>query len=107
MFENTPQATTKQSFLNREPVAIMYVIQTGIALAMGFGFDISIEQMALLLTFTGAVLTMLTRQQVTPFAPVGTTPQAPVSATPDLTPIVAEANPSAHNVAPIEVAATK
>lgn len=62
-------------FLNREPVAILFVVQTGIALAIGFGLEITNEQMALILTFTGAVLTLITRQQVTPFVPAGSTPQ--------------------------------
>lgn len=62
-------------FLNREPVAIMFVVQTGIALAMGFGLDLTTEQMGLILTFTGAVLTLITRQQVTPFVPAGSTPR--------------------------------
>lgn len=72
---NAPQVQKQPvPWLNREPVAIMFVIQTGIALAMGFGLNIDTEQMALILTFTGAVLGLITRQVVTPYVPSGTTP---------------------------------
>lgn len=84
---NTPQVQRPPvSWLNREPVAIMFVIQTGLALAMGFGLDWTSEQMALVLTFSGAVLGLLTRQVVTPFVPVGTTPLARPVETPNVVP---------------------
>jgi hypothetical protein len=73
-------------WLNREPVAILFVVQTGIALAMGFGLDIDSEQMALILTFTGAVLSLITRQAVTPFVATGTTPLARPAQTPNVQP---------------------
>lgn len=73
--EPVQQQTPPLNWLTREPVALMYVIQTGLALAMGFGFDIDPTQMALILTFTGAVLSYITRQNVTPFVTTGTTPQ--------------------------------
>lgn len=61
-------------WFRREPALIMGVVQAAIALAMGFGFDISLEQMGLILTFTAALLALITRQQVTPFVNAGTTP---------------------------------
>ena len=50
----------------REPVAILAVIQAGIALGMAYGLSVTPEQMALMLTFTGAVLALITRSQVSP-----------------------------------------
>ena len=64
------------SFITREPVAVLFVVQTGIALAVGFGLDITTEQMSLVLTFTGAVLSLITRQHVTPFVATGIAPAA-------------------------------
>jgi hypothetical protein len=49
----------------REPVAILAVVQAGIALGMAYGLNVTPEQMALILTFTGAVLALITRSQVT------------------------------------------
>ena len=61
-------------FLNREPVAIMAVVRTALALAIGFGFDLSPEQMALIIAFVESTLMLWTRQQVTPYVAAGTTP---------------------------------
>ena len=61
-------------FLNREPVAIMAVLRTGLLLAIGFGFSMDPEQMALVMAFVESVLFLWTRQQVTPFVQAGTTP---------------------------------
>ena len=52
--------------LNREPAAIVAVVEALIALAIGFGLDVSPEQMALILTATTAVLALVVRQKVTP-----------------------------------------
>lgn len=72
-------------FFSREPVMIMATIQTFLALAMGFGLEITVEQMGLILGFSAAVLSLITRQQVTPFVSSGTTPQV---ADPNKTPLV-------------------
>lgn len=66
-----PVQTGAGGWLSREPVAVQAVIQAAIAMAMGFGFDISPEQMGLILMFTAAVLGLITRQQVTPFISTG------------------------------------
>jgi hypothetical protein len=52
-------------WLQSEPVAIMGVIQTGLALAIGFGLHLTDQQMGLSLAFSSAVLALLTRQTVT------------------------------------------
>lgn len=52
----------------RQPVMILAVVQAGIALGVGFGAHITIEQMGLLMAFTAAVLGLLTGSQVTPMA---------------------------------------
>ena len=52
-------------WLQSEPVAIMGLVQTGIALAIGFGMHLTDQQMGLLLAFTAALLTLITRQTVT------------------------------------------
>ena len=71
-----PVETIKEPvpFFNREPVMIMAAVQAGLALAMGFGLSITLEQMGLILGFSAAVLALITRQQVTPFVNAGTTP---------------------------------
>ena len=61
-------------FLNREPVAIMATVRAALALAVGFGFDVSAEQIALVIVFIETILALYTRQQVTPFVAAGTTP---------------------------------
>ena len=49
-----------------EPVAVMGLIQAGLAMAIGFGLNWTAQQEALVLTFSAAVLTFLVRRQVTP-----------------------------------------
>lgn len=56
----------KPSILGREPVAVQAVIQAALALAVGFGLDLSSQQIGLLLAFSAAVLALVTRQAVTP-----------------------------------------
>ena len=51
---------------NREPALILAVVQTGLALGMGFGLTVTVEQMALMMAFTSALLGVLTRSQVSP-----------------------------------------
>lgn len=51
---------------DREPALILGVIQAGLALAVGFGLGLSGEQVALILAFSAAVLSLITRSKVTP-----------------------------------------
>ncbi len=59
----------------REPAAILGLIQAGLALAIGFGLQLSGEQTALVMAFSAAAVALITRQSVTPIAdprlPVG------------------------------------
>lgn len=49
-----------------EPAFTLALVQAGLALAVGFGLNLTTEQMALLLAFTAALLGWITRSQVTP-----------------------------------------
>ncbi len=51
---------------NREPAAILGAVSAGIALAVGFGLNISTEQTGLILAFVSVVIGLITRSQVTP-----------------------------------------
>ena len=51
---------------NREPALILAFIQAALAVAIGFGLDVSPEQLALILAATAALLGLITRQSVTP-----------------------------------------
>lgn len=51
---------------NREPAAVLAVVQAGLALGIGFGLSLTTEQMSLILAFTAAVLGLVTRSKVTP-----------------------------------------
>lgn len=55
----------------REPALILGAVQTLLALAVGFGLNISTEQVALILAASAAVLSVVVRSQVTPVAGVG------------------------------------
>lgn len=50
----------------REPAVIIGLVQAAIALAVGFGLDLTTEQTAAILAFTAAVLAVVTRSQVSP-----------------------------------------
>ena len=50
----------------REPAAILAALNAVIALAIGFGLDLSSAQVGLILAATAAVLGLITRSQVTP-----------------------------------------
>lgn len=52
--------------LSTEPVAIVAAIEALLALAIGFGLDVTAEQMALIVAATTAVLALFVRSQVTP-----------------------------------------
>jgi hypothetical protein len=48
-----------------EPTAVLAVVSAGIALAMGFGLNVTKEQAALIQTFVITVLALINRSQVT------------------------------------------
>ena len=54
------------AFIRSEPVAIAALIAAAISLAVAFGLSISPEQKVAILIFVGAVLTAITRQNVSP-----------------------------------------
>lgn len=51
---------------NREPAVIMGLVTAAIALAVGFGLDITAEQVGLITAFVAAILSVVTRTQVSP-----------------------------------------
>jgi hypothetical protein len=53
-----------------EPALVVGVVQAAVALAVGFGIDLSGEQVSLIVAFTAAVLSVVTRSNVSP-APRG------------------------------------
>jgi len=53
---------------NREPALILAAIQGILAVGIGFGLDVTTEQLALILAASAAVLGVVTRSQVTPTA---------------------------------------
>lgn len=50
----------------REPVLVLAVVQTALALVVSFGFDLSGEQTGAIMAFTAAVLGLIVRRRVTP-----------------------------------------
>jgi hypothetical protein len=54
--------------INQEPALTLGVVQALIALAVGFGLPVTPEQTALIVAATAAVLSWVTRTQVTPVA---------------------------------------
>jgi hypothetical protein len=56
--------------IQSEPVAFQGVVQTGVAMACGFGLQWDGKQIALVMVFTQALLSFLTRKAVTPNATV-------------------------------------
>lgn len=53
------------TLFNREPVLFMAVVQAGIALGLAFGLTLTATQIGAILSFTAAVLGLITRTQVT------------------------------------------
>lgn len=51
---------------NREPALILGAVQAILALGIGFGLDLSTEQVGLILAATSAVIAVVTRSKVTP-----------------------------------------
>jgi hypothetical protein len=63
----TSYFTTKENTMfNREPALILAAVQAVLAVAIGFGLDVTPEQLSLILAATAAVLGLITRQKVTP-----------------------------------------
>lgn len=52
--------------IQQEPVYTMAVVQAAIALAVSFGLELSAEQVGMIVAFTAAVLSWITRSNVTP-----------------------------------------
>lgn len=60
----------KPTLWGREPVAIVATVEAIIMLAIGFGLNITGEQVAMINTALMAVLALIARQQVTPMGKV-------------------------------------
>lgn len=58
--------STTGTIFGREPALILGLVQTLLALGIGFGLDLTGEQVALVLAASAAVLAVITRSQVTP-----------------------------------------
>ena len=56
------------SQVREEPVGLQGVIQSGLALGIAFGLNISNEAMGAILAFSAALLTWVTRSRVTPMS---------------------------------------
>lgn len=56
------------SLWGREPALVLGVIQAGLALAVGFGLNLDGQQVALIMAFSAAVLSLVVRRKVTPNA---------------------------------------
>jgi len=54
------------AILNAEPVAIAALVQAGLTLLVAFGLHLSGEQIAAILSFTGAALAVWARSKVSP-----------------------------------------
>lgn len=54
------------SRITDEPAFTLALVQAALALFVGFGLQLTPEQMALILAFTAALLGWITRSQVTP-----------------------------------------
>ena len=61
-----PNDKDNNMIFNREPALILAAVQAVLAVAIGFGVDITTEQLALILAATAAVLGLVTRSKVTP-----------------------------------------
>lgn len=55
--------------IQNEPALALGVVQAVIALAVGFGLPVTPEQVGLIVAFTAAVLSWVTRSNVTPTPP--------------------------------------
>ena len=59
-----------QTMLREEPVLTLAVVQSGVAMLVGFGLAWTGEQVGLVVGFSSAVLGWIARSQVTPISPV-------------------------------------
>ena len=64
--------------VGEEPVRTMGVIQSGVALGVGFGLELSPEQFGLVMSFLAALLSWLVRKTVTPVAAPNLPPPTPL-----------------------------
>jgi hypothetical protein len=53
-------------YLKGEPVLVMGTIQAGLGLGLAFGLHVSADQIAAILVFSAAALSLVVRQKVTP-----------------------------------------
>jgi hypothetical protein len=60
-----------QEMLQEEPVLTLAVVQSGVAMLVGFGLSWSGEQVWLVVGFSAALLGWMARSQVTPNTGVG------------------------------------
>ena len=56
--------------IRREPALVTGLVAAVIALGVSFGLDLSGEQTGAIMALTSAILAVVTRQQVTPYADV-------------------------------------
>jgi hypothetical protein len=61
-----PRNPKEPTMFNREPALILAAVQALLAVAIGFGLDVTPEQLALILAATAAVLGLITRSKVEP-----------------------------------------
>jgi len=54
-----------KNFWNAEPTMILAILNSGIALGITFGLNLTVEQIGAIMAFSSAVLGLLTRSQVT------------------------------------------
>jgi branched-subunit amino acid transport protein len=55
-------------YIKSEPVVVLAVVEAAIVFAVAFGVPVTVEQKVAIAGLTAAVLTVLTRQLVTPMA---------------------------------------
>jgi hypothetical protein len=58
-------------YIKKEPVVILALVEAAIVTAVAFGVPVTVEQKVAIAGLTAAVLTVLTRQMVTPVAKLG------------------------------------
>ena len=63
-------SNSKPSLFGREPALILGAVNSVIAVAVGFGLNVTPEQVGLINAATAAVLAVIVRAQVTPVAEV-------------------------------------
>jgi hypothetical protein len=71
-------------FWGQNPVKILTAVQAALALGMGFGLHITIQQFGLIMAFTATMLGLFTDTQVTPMATLPDHVAAAVNAASDV-----------------------